>query len=376
MQKKTNRVLSTGNPDLANEWHPFKNGLLTANDVTIGSGRKVWWKCSKDPLHEWESTVINRGNGNGCPYCSGKKATKNNCLKTLNPKLSKEWDYYKNGTLTPEEVTTGSSKKVWWQCPKVESHSWQAVISSRHTGGHGCPYCSGIYASEENSLATLNPKLAIEWHQTKNGTNTPKDYTVSSGKKVWWQCQFNPEHTWQAVIASRNSGHGCPTCGRKKTEAARQKTIEGKSLGLLHPELLNEWHFDRNHGISPFSIASKSSKRVWWQCSVNQEYEWESAISGRVYGSQCPYCIGRISTRETSLAFANPILADEWHPLLNKELTPDDVMPNSGKKVWWQCQYNPEHTWQATVANRNGRGDRCPHCNSKTSFAEQVIYYY
>jgi hypothetical protein len=63
--------LQTLNPALAKEWHPKKNGNLAANKVTANSGKKVWWLCSKG--HEWESTIANRNNGRGCPFCSGRK---------------------------------------------------------------------------------------------------------------------------------------------------------------------------------------------------------------------------------------------------------------------------------------------------------------
>jgi len=36
------------------------------------------------------------------------------------------------------------------------------------------------------NLKTINPKLAEEWHPTKNGNLTPKDVLPKSGKKVWW----------------------------------------------------------------------------------------------------------------------------------------------------------------------------------------------
>ena len=38
-----------------------------------------------------------------------------NDLQTVHPELAKEWDYSKNGELTPEKVTFSSSKKVWWK---------------------------------------------------------------------------------------------------------------------------------------------------------------------------------------------------------------------------------------------------------------------
>ena len=60
-------------PNLAKEWHPTKNGMLKPSDVTPGSGQKVWWKCLKNPKHEWPATVASRVNGSGCPECSGKK---------------------------------------------------------------------------------------------------------------------------------------------------------------------------------------------------------------------------------------------------------------------------------------------------------------
>ena len=104
------------NPSLAREWHPTKNGSLTPRDVTYGSGKKVWWLCSKG--HEWKATISNRSNATGCPYCSGQAVCEDNCLQTINPTLAKEWHPTKNGSLTPKDVTVSSKKKVWWICAK------------------------------------------------------------------------------------------------------------------------------------------------------------------------------------------------------------------------------------------------------------------
>jgi hypothetical protein len=55
-------------PDIAAEWHPTKNGDLTADDVTRGAGRPVWWRCQFG--HEWKATVNHRtAKGVGCPRC-------------------------------------------------------------------------------------------------------------------------------------------------------------------------------------------------------------------------------------------------------------------------------------------------------------------
>ena len=64
--------LATVNPELALEWHPTKNGNLKPSDVTVSSGRKVWWMCKHG--HEWEAVIYNRTRKYhpcGCPICSG-----------------------------------------------------------------------------------------------------------------------------------------------------------------------------------------------------------------------------------------------------------------------------------------------------------------
>ncbi len=153
MQKQS---LQTTNPELASEWHPTKNGQLTPADVTAGSVKKVWWKCPKGSDHEWDARIQDRDNGAGCAVCSNYKVVESNCLATLNPELSKEWHPTKNGKLTFFDVHPGSSKRVWWKCPKGDDHEWRAKVYSRD-GGKGCPICSGRQVVKSNSLATLNP---------------------------------------------------------------------------------------------------------------------------------------------------------------------------------------------------------------------------
>lgn len=208
--------LATLNSKLAKEWHSTKNGKLTPNDVFVNSTQKAWWKgkCS----HEWNSVVRSRNQGRGCPCCSGQKVCSDNCLATKNPKLAKEWHPTKNGTLTPNKVTTGSGQKVWWKCK--QGHEWKAVIGSRNDGV-GCPYCCGKIANKENSLVALNPKLAKEWHPTKNGSLNPCDFRPGSQQKIWWLCN-KCKHEWKTFIHIRNRGSGCRKCSYKKMWVTRR----------------------------------------------------------------------------------------------------------------------------------------------------------
>jgi hypothetical protein len=148
--------LATTHPEVAKEWHSTKNGDLTPADVTAGSGKKVWWQCSKTADHEWEGIIQNRAKGCGCPYCSNRRLNESNCLTAAYPAMAKEWHPTKNGDLTSDGVPPKSGKRVWWQCDK--GHEWKATVSHR-INGTGCPICSNRTADLSNCLASTHPAL-------------------------------------------------------------------------------------------------------------------------------------------------------------------------------------------------------------------------
>lgn len=59
--------LGTLNPSLASEWDIKKNSLLTPQQVTVSSNKKVHWLCSEK--HSWMAVIANRTSGTGCPKC-------------------------------------------------------------------------------------------------------------------------------------------------------------------------------------------------------------------------------------------------------------------------------------------------------------------
>ncbi len=134
--------LQMKNPVVAKEWHPTKNNSLLPSEISSGSNRKVWWLCSKCG-HEWQTTPATRTvQGCGCAVCAGKEVKIGfNDLATTEPDLSLQWNYEKNNGLTPQMITRGSSKKVWWKCSK--GHEWQSTVKNR-TIGRGCPVCAEI----------------------------------------------------------------------------------------------------------------------------------------------------------------------------------------------------------------------------------------
>ena len=71
MKVTSEHNLAKLHPELAKEWHPTKNGDLKPTDVAPKSGQKVWWKCLKNPEHEWQVRIADRASGSGCPECYG-----------------------------------------------------------------------------------------------------------------------------------------------------------------------------------------------------------------------------------------------------------------------------------------------------------------
>ena len=138
-EKKEKRYVSD-NAQLMAEWNWERNdGIeLDPKTLTLGSGKKAWWKCEKG--HEWIAIVNNRNKGRRCPICSSNKLQQgSNDLQTINPTLAKEWNCEKNVELTPVDVLPNSNKKVWWKCG--QGHEWQAKIQVR-TKGASCPQCA------------------------------------------------------------------------------------------------------------------------------------------------------------------------------------------------------------------------------------------
>ena len=133
-------------PWIAAEWHPAKNGRLRPADVTPGSSVNAWWRCRRDPSHEWRAKVCARTKGEaptGCPHCARLArgiTLPRMSLASAYPELAREWHTTKNGSLTPDAVTWGSGAKVWWRCKLNRAHIWCARVCAR-SRGRGCPDC-------------------------------------------------------------------------------------------------------------------------------------------------------------------------------------------------------------------------------------------
>ena len=85
-----------------------------------------------------------------------------NSLASVHPELIPEWSE-RNLPLTPDKITFGSNKRVWWK--GACGHDWETSVKA-HSKGEKCPICSGARVIEGiNDLATLKPLLGQEWSE-------------------------------------------------------------------------------------------------------------------------------------------------------------------------------------------------------------------
>ena len=342
-------------PDLLGEWAGDLNGDLDPTTIGPGSHRRGWWRCPADPDHRWQTRIGDRARGaqpTGCPYCTGTRVTPTTSLAATHPQVAADWDSTRNGTRTPAGVHPASNTHAWWRCPA--GHHWQAQITSRTTGGAGCPYCAGRRATPATSLAAADPDLAARWDRTRNGDLTPTAVRPASNIHVWWACPKG--HHWRAQINQRARRHtGSPDCA--------PRARHGHPLAATRPDLTAQWA-DSLNGGGPGTITTGSHVKAWWVCPADPTHLWRAEIRSRVRGQTgCPYCAHKRPTPPTCLAAVAPHLAQEWHPTRNGTLSPTDVLPRSNTPVWWQCP--EQHDWATAPADRLG-GTECPDCAARS----------
>lgn len=221
-------------------------------------------------------------------------------------------------------------------------------------------------------LKDVAPELIKEWHFQKNKNVNFDELAARTKTKYWWQCRVNKKHEWEACTDNRVRGTGCPYC-------AGRLVLREESFAARYPSLVEEWDYKKNNDLSPFNFTAMSNISVWWRCRNDESHCWKTPISKRSTGSGCPYCAGQKLCSKRTLAVCNPVLAIEWHPTLNKGLSPDKISIRSDKSVWWQCRNDSSHKpWKAQVKSRNTQDAGCPECRPRPSisYEDSLEYKY
>lgn len=213
-----------------------------------------------------------------------------NSLAELRQDLAEEWNYERNGNLTPDLFGINSNEEAWWKCKNC-GHEWKTLIIHRAgKRNSGCPKCAKMLkgksftrnrVAERGSLADNSSDLLKQWDYSKNTIN-PHEITSKYNKGVWWLCD-KCGHSWQSSPNNRSKGVGCPCCsGRVPKKGVND-------LKTVNPNLAAEWDYEKNDGKLPEDFLPNSGKKAWWKCSKCGN-QWEDRIRDRNRGKICPEC--------------------------------------------------------------------------------------
>ena len=214
------------------------------------------------------------------------------------------------------------------------------------------------------NIGRLAPALQQQWDHAANAHLGLIDVKPYSNKKVCWTCDQCPDghlHSWEATIAHRSSGSGCPQCSGRKV-------CKHNSLATKAPLVAAQWDYEANAG-TPDSVTAHSNHPVGWLCEVCGE-QWSESPDQRV-GKQkagCPQCyknkrgqnqISHPTFAECPDPHSKAVLAD-WDHERNapKRSFPHNTRLHSCKQIFWLCNKCPrgqEHSWSAKPTDRSGK---------------------
>jgi hypothetical protein len=372
--------LATVNPQLTQEWHPSKNGLVTPSEVLYGTANKYWWQCFRG--HSWEASVAHR-QSTGCPYCSNSNTrvlAGFNDLKTVSPILACEWDEVLNGN-GPEMVTVQSSQKVWWRCQK--GHSWKAAVYSRRHSG--CPQCGSNASASELEIAKFveglvgsesvvrhdrsliapyeldvyipSKHLAIEvngvyWHQEnvmrEAGRPNPRQYHYNK----WKQCrdkQVQLLQVWEDDWCYHSSI--IKSMIQHKLGLSISRVMARKTVGMIPDknvvrEFLNSYHiqgfknFTRSFGLvdETGSLVAVMSFSLQNGTAVLDRFATSVSVPGG-FSKLLKYAVAQLSGVHRIVSFSDHEVSDGTVYVSNG-FTLDRELPPDYKYVWKNCRYH------------------------------------
>jgi len=216
-----------------------------------------------------------------------------------------------------------TEKRIFGTSIECVSWPWQTIHVKR---------------SAKASLAQSHPDLAKEavgWDA--------RDYTAGNNKKMPWKCSKN--HTWDASIAKRAIGKGCPYCSNRKV-------LPGfNDLATTHPEIAKQ-----AAGWDASTVTAGSGKKLDWKCLNG--HVWTATVLSRKQGKGCSICSGhRVMSGANDLKTSHPELAEEafgWDA--------SKYSAGSNRVMKWKC--SKKHLFSASIYSRT-TGLNCQICSNR-----------
>ena len=348
--------LESLNPFLAKEWHPSKNGMLMPNEVSVHSGKLVWWQCKYG--HEYRCRIADRTNGIGCSVCTMhfKKSFPEQIINYYISQYYHTICNYRSHFLGRSEIDIFIPELNIGI--EYDGYRFHKDIERDKKKDHLC-FLNGIqlYRVRENKCPVYDrtcETFILDDDSDNSFTIIIKCILLRLGLKE------------TDVDVSRDK--------HKILETYRNTVISG-SIADDYPDLAEEWDYSLNGKLKPENIPStKSKEKYYWLCK-KCGYSWKAQLYERINGTGCPVCAGKVVVSGINdLASTNPDIVKEWNYKKNGKLTPDKVSKGSESRVWWKCSIC-SNEWQAKIKKRVA-GSGCNKCALKQRSQNQFKAVY
>lgn len=284
-------------------------------------------------------------------------------LRDLNPIAAHQWDYKRNGDLTPDNVAGKSGKKAHFICSKNKEHRWETKIYQRTKNGRNidCPYCNGRLAFPgETDFFTVCPEAKGFWDYENNEGLDPNQLLPTSTKRVNFICSRG--HKFNRQISNFTKSPKCPDC-----------YLVENNITETHPDIAAMWDYDKNAPDTPDQFLKTSDTKVWWKCD-KCGYSWKSEVASRTASQGlCPNCEANIvfTLGFNDIETKHKEILKYWNYEKN-QLKPSKVNQYDDRSVFWKCR-DCGYEWEALINSRikYEKGDLkyvgCLSCEGKTA---------
>lgn len=214
-------------PNIAKQWDYMKNTDLNLNDITIKSGKKVWWICTQcgESYQAKVCSIVNGSQKCICHSCYVKTIgqikvdvyiKRKGSFAEHYPELLKQWCYELNVDVDLYKLTDKSNKKVWWECLEC-GHRWKTSVAHR-TENRGCPYCA------RHTKSTLQIKIEdyireqYNYELLNEHSCTLKCYNPQTGYRLLYDNELIIDENIRLIIECHGQQH-YEICGWSYTQA-------------------------------------------------------------------------------------------------------------------------------------------------------------
>jgi hypothetical protein len=195
---------------------------------------------------------------------------------------------------------------------------------------------------------------ALEWwDHDRNDEATLRTVTVRARRACHWICP-ECELRFEAPVTAMATQPWCRACAvRRREEQARQEESEPtyeqwKVTPVADvPELAAAWADETDpHDVMVADVRPLRRFRC-----PNDHHPRVSPLT--FLQSGCPHCrSAQTAQNRRWLADTLPEIASQWHPTRNRKFTPQNVVWDSKRMVWWRADCCG-HEWQEQVRSRD-----------------------